>query len=497
MKTLFTKTQIRNISTQALLKLEGGAEGWNGQFNQASRSRNRLNCVMELERLLASIEKKKDSTKVCFPSLFNLYWADSDWIAHGKGFEGKRPKVKKTISKKDIIYTISDHTGLTQVYTSEIISSLDKIICNRISACGAKMEKFDLFGLGTLVVEAGKLSFTSTSQTVSRNPSEYIKGIKIKPGEGFTREKGGNLRELTLEMCSAILKKIKSRTPKLRGRVAGFDADPFHVPSGVTSLDAKALSALSKHKGFLGLDPIKSMDCEGARALSAYRGCTYEVEGKGGWPIMRRCGFTLGGITKISEEVAAKLSKFDDAEPSWLTDLNICWPGEYRSDEILHDFSGLTSISPKALRSLAKLQGHLDLSGLESFTVEHATALKGHKGGVRLKGVKSISVTVAAELAKIRPGDYQDVNTTGWLYSAALIDLSGMKNLDIKACSALTHFKGSLRLGHFEILTANLAEVLKDHKHFLYLTFSSHEQAAKEILSDRRDFKWGNSQTVG
>ena len=78
-----------------------------------------------------------------------------------------------------------------------------------------------------------------------------------------------------------------------------------------------------------------------------------------------------------------------------------------------------------------------------------------------------------------------------------LIDLGGMKNIDIKACSALSHFKGSLSLGHFEILTANLAEVLKDHKYIIYLTFSSHERKAKEILSHRRDFNWDNSQEVG
>ena len=141
-KPLFTKTQIRNISKYA------------------------PNCVMQLERLLRSIEEKKDSKKVCFPSLFNLYWVDSNWIAHGKGFEGKPPKVKKTISKKDIIHFISDRTVSTQKETSRIISSLDEIIVNRVSACGAKMEKFDLFARGTLVVEAGKLSFTSANQTL-------------------------------------------------------------------------------------------------------------------------------------------------------------------------------------------------------------------------------------------------------------------------------------------------------------------------------------------
>ena len=46
------------------------------------------------------------------------------------------------------------------------LKELDEIIVNRVSACGAKMEKFDLFARGTLVVEAGKLSFTSANQTL-------------------------------------------------------------------------------------------------------------------------------------------------------------------------------------------------------------------------------------------------------------------------------------------------------------------------------------------
>ena len=255
MKPLLTKTQIHAISRDA------------------------NNCVQKLQKLLAYVqqnrslsdpyenEKTNESRKICFPSLFNLYFVDSNWVVHSKGFEVRPPKTKKTISKKDIIRFISNQTGLTQKETSQIISSIDKIIADKVSACGARKEIFDLFGLGTLVVEAGKLSFTSVNHIISKNPLDYIKGIKINPREGFTSDKGGNLSELTLEMCTIILKKIKSRTPKFRGSLVGFEADPFHIPSGVTSLDAKALSALSKHRGFLGMDSIKSMDCEGGRGV--------------------------------------------------------------------------------------------------------------------------------------------------------------------------------------------------------------------------------------
>ena len=62
------------------------------------------------------------------------------------------------------------------------------------------------------MVEKGKISFSSLNQLISENPSEYIKKISLQPDEGFTKEKGGNLCELDLEMCTSILKKIKSRT---------------------------------------------------------------------------------------------------------------------------------------------------------------------------------------------------------------------------------------------------------------------------------------------
>lgn len=464
MKPLFTKKQICTISKYA------------------------ADCVHLIERLLASIEKEKESNKVCFPSLFNLYYIDNDWITHGKGFEGKPPKTKNTTSRKDIIEFIYDCTVLTKKEITEIISSLDKIIADRVSACGEKVENFDLFGRGTLVVEADKLSFASTSQITSENPSDYIKKLSLQSGEGFTKKKGANLSELDFEKCTSILKKIKSRTKKKRDAVVGFETDPFYIPNGVTSLCSKTISLLSQHKGFLDLSALKSIETLDAKALATYSGCQFKMEGKGEWPVMRRCGFILGGITQISEKAAQELSKFDDTEPSWVTDLNLDWPGEYANNEILHDFSGLTSISSKALSHLAKLNGHLNFNGLKSIDDQQARSLEKHKGGLSLNGIVSITPETAQSLAKMCAKDYE-------VKGCSRIQLEGIQELNAKVISALTKTNSeheehpfAIDFGKVNRLSLDMAKEFRDYLGYITISTKEIEFQALDLLLERRDF---------
>jgi len=467
MKPLLTKKQISTISKDA------------------------TECVYLIEELLASIEKEKESNKVCFPSLFNLYWIDNEWITHGKGFEGEPPKTKNTTTKKDIILYIYDrHVDFpTQKEIAEIISKLDKIIVDRISACRAKVEKFDLFGRGELTVEKGKISFSSCNQLSSENPSDYIKKLSLQSGEGFTKEKGANLCELDLEMCTSILKKIKSRTKKKGNALVGSETDPFHIPNEVTSLCSKTISSLSQHKGFLNLDALKNLETSDAKALATYSGCTFKIEGKGGWPMMRRCGFTLGGITQISEKTAQELSKFDDTEPSWVTDLNLEWPGEYANNEIVHDFSGLTSISSKALSHLAKLNGHLNFNGLKSIDDQQARSLEKHIGGLSLNGIVSITPVAAQSLAKMRTKDYDIEGRTS-------IRLEGIQELNVKIISALTktnsehnEYPFAIDFGKVNRLSLEMAKEFRDYQGYITISTKEIESQALDLLLERSDFE--------
>jgi len=200
--------------------------------------------------------------------------------------------------------------------------------------------------------------------------------------------------------------------------------------------------------------------------------------------MMRRCGFTLGGITQISEKTAQELSRFDDTEPSWVTDLNLDYPGEYANNEIVHDFSGLTSITSKALRHLAKLNGHLNLNGLESINDEQARSLEKHKGGISLNGIVSITPETAQSLAKMSAKDYD-----------TSIRLEAIQELNAEIISALTktnseHEKHpfALNFGKVNRLSLEMAKEFRDYQGYITISAKEIEFHALDLLLERRDF---------
>lgn len=445
--------------------------------------------VSVLNDLLASTEKQKDSVRICISADLKLYWSGSEWTLHGKMFNEARPDFKRTITKKELTHFLSDMLGLTLARATKVVSNLYKTIDSKLSGRGGKIVKYDFFGKGTLSVGEDVLSFFSVSESVSESPLEYIKGLKLKSGEGFTLSRGSGLKELDANLCGIILNKLRSRTVKKDGGVVGFDVDPFFIPSAVVSISKKVLGGLAKHKGRVDFTAVKTIDEEGAEELANYEGCNFSFVGKGRWPVMERFGFTLGGLTSISDQVSAKLSKFKNAEPPWVKELSLAWPGKFTKLSIIHDFSGLTSISPKALKSLAKLQGHLDLSGLKSFTVEHATALKGHEGGVFLCGLRSISVEAAKELAQIKPGQFHGPYR-GSSVASAILKLSGIVNIETDVAEALLGYKGILDFGTVDKLTEDLATIIKEHKQHISISFERYDERAKEILEKRGDFEF-------
>ena len=325
------------------------------------------NLIQGVAKSLLAIENSETSIELSLLTFCNLCWLPSEgWALHGEGFDGEPPQVTESLELMPAFeINISNCTGIGIADVRYYLRCLNELIDKRLDECRDTKTKFNLFNLGILIADHDRLSFTPFSRLAADNPTQYVRSMKLDAEQGFTSEKGRFLRDLNAEACSLLLKKVSSRIRKKSGDVVGRDTRPFHVPPAVSSLDSEALSVLAGHRGYLDTSSIHELDAAAARALSAYEGCTYREEGKWSNPYMYRLGYTLGGLTELSEEVAAELSLFDDEKPAWVTELMTS--GEYSSARISHDFSGLTSISPEVLRRLAKLNGHLDLSGLGEF----------------------------------------------------------------------------------------------------------------------------------
>ncbi|MDB4055773.1 hypothetical protein N9496_07290 [Akkermansiaceae bacterium] len=444
-----------------------------------------------LVKALRRIEQSKSPVKVSFLDCCDLYWLGDGWEAHGDAFDGEAPEIAgsmELIQAWDMEVRILSQTGYCQSDTRICVLCLNDIIDKRLDGCRDKKASFNLFDLGMLTADHGRLLFTSFTHFAKEDPVAYAKAIQIHAGDGFTREQGRGISALCPETCKILLKKCKSRLRRRRGGVSGRDTDPFCVPADVKFLDAETLSLLARHRGPLDLSSIQTLDVAGARALSAYEGCTYREVGKWNNAYLYREGYTLGGLTELSEEVAAELSRFDSKEPAWVSELGMSpSTGEYESARIQHDFSGLTVISPDALRHLAKLNGYLSLGGLREFGEEHALALEDHTGTVLTVG---IAADAAASLAKLKPGKYNVDDDRLYCGSWKIpikaeekesadreANASKSSSADVKAASSssriidltydvavsLSEREGYLNLGSAQSLSDDAAEVLAKH----------------------------------
>jgi len=462
-KNLLTKAEIRDVSDYA------------------------EECLASLQEFLNKVGNNNIPTKLNLFRLGDFYWTGEGWLLFGEKFDGDEPEFEQVIKRDEIIEELADMLGFEEDSLSYIFECLDNAMQSKLSSGEGRWQEFDFFGRGAITVQAKALGFISLNESVSSDPLGYIKKLKLRSGEGFTHERGSSFKDLDHILCSEIIKKLKPQIKKKAGSVIGSQTDPFFIPRGVHSVSTKTLSVLSKHRGFVDLSSLISLKKEEALAISSYQGCIFSQVSKMA-PEMKRCGFTLSGLESLSGVAANNLSKFNDAKPSWISELDLAWPADYSNVNIVHDFSGLKTISISVLQSLAKLGGHLDLSGIENLEEKQALALVGHEGGFFFGGLQSITAKVGRLLARIKGGSYG--MPLSRVSSSHELRFNNLHNISEEVIKEFRTFDGILTLGRIDNLTVSFAKIIKDHPCFFRVEIMAYEKEAKEILDDRWDLEF-------
>ena len=440
-----------------------------------------------LSNELDRIEYGKVPTKICWFSIMDLYWSGERWVAYGKRCSNKNPKpaVSETKTLRDVVELASDETGLTLKGARDVMNAINSLIEKTVDASASKL---DFGGRGVLLINGQDLSLVPQSQVVGIDPLGYARKLKLENGKGFSRSRGEGITFLTPELCKILMGKIGSRLIKRNGEVFGCETDQFVVPKGVKGLDCETLNILAQHRGPLDLSALKSIGSDGAKALSAYAGYLYDRGNKSCREGMFRMGYSLSGLSRLSEDEAFQLSQFDEnAVPSWLKEIELHDFSGIRVSGVEHDFSGLEEISPEALSHIAKLNGTLKLDGISELNEDHAKVLKAHKGGVSLQGLKTITPETAKILSNMKKcGEYHPEGN----FVMARLDLRGLENPDIGIIVELSKLKDRGLILTVRRLTAEIAEAIKSVKIPLYFNYSEYDDCVPKILEKRRDFEF-------
>jgi hypothetical protein len=175
-------------------------------------------------------------------------------------------------------------------------------------------------------------------------------------------------------------------------------------------------------------------------------------------PKLRAASISLEGIHSISWEAAQFLARG-------------------KGDLRLH---GLTNLSNRAARALAKHEGCLSL-GVRSLSDEAAAALADHKGDLFLECLISLSdspghIALAQKLAQDRESlSLSALKSIGDAAARALaknhgnLYLDALEGLSDEAAEALAEHKGVLSLGGIESLSDKAAKALGQHHGYLDL----------------------------
>lgn len=233
--------------------------------------------------------------------------------------------------------------------------------------------------------------------------------------------------------------------------------------SRIRELPAPVAAALSSYEGYLGLHSIRSLSLAAAKHLAAHKG-----------------GLYLGGLGRVSDEVAAVVITFRDS----LGGNNFLSNGRLgqlkRQVSRRKVFDGL-QLGPKLTASIAKrirsdeirpftitgcfraidkeaaeilVSGRqkedLDLGGLRTLSVEEAEALMQCKAAVDLSGLEKLSASTASVIGK---------QWTGGRVGARLL-LDGLRTLPEDSAKGLSGCRGPLSLNGVEELTLDAASCL-------------------------------------
>jgi ankyrin repeat protein/tetratricopeptide (TPR) repeat protein len=232
---------------------------------------------------------------------------------------------------------------------------------------------------------------------------------------------------------------------------------------GVSSITEDSMGAIVKHPD-VHLDSITDISTELAKCIK------YNLDGG---------SLVLGGLTTVSDEVAAALSQANGTIVlSALEKLTNC-PGHialvksYISRLDGADFSSVTKIDDEVLKLFAGFKGEtirldglstisnecmevlgscsvgtLGLDGLTSLSLEQATSLQQYAGVLWLDGLTQLDSSVAAALSVDRQK----------------LTLIGMTTIDADTLTAIVDFKGLLVLSALNAVNKETAAILATHK---------------------------------
>jgi hypothetical protein len=215
---------------------------------------------------------------------------------------------------------------------------------------------------------------------------------------------------------------ILTKEIALRYCSCGEWPDGTAIDSGdYTSITDDAAAVFSDHQeDLLGLDGLKRLSLEAARALSASKSSlslsgleSLEVDVARALANHKR-SMELNGLKNLPPDIALALSAHG-TRSSYLS------------------LNGLVALSPESAYALSKYcGGRLDLNGLRSVSDATAVALSKYKGLMNLDGAISLTEVASKALSKhVEKGSSQDLKTFAGTETAAISTSSPENHLAV------------------------------------------------------------------
>tara|TARA_B110000263_G_scaffold250075_1_gene270300 strand:+ start:376 stop:4830 length:4455 start_codon:yes stop_codon:yes gene_type:complete len=337
---------------------------------------------------------------------------------------------------------------LTELYEQVWDDELKKIISNALVDTEYKLP-IDSDSLTELDVATAKEIVAATDEETFLVSFDYLTVLTA-----------GAASELAQLDCQLSLHGLETLDVETAVQLAKHKSE---LSIGVGSVSDASMGAIAKHPN-LWLNSLTDISIEVAKSVK------YNMDGG---------ILTLGGVSTLSDEVAAALSQANGTVVlSGLEKLVNC-PGHialvkgcisrldgagflsvtHIDDEVLQLFSGfkgeslrfdaLETISKEGIESLASCSaGTLGLDGLTSLTLEQATTLREFVGTLWLDGLTNLDSSVATALSVDR---HQ-------------LTLLGMTTIDADALTAIVGFAGELNLSGLTKITSEMAATMAQHK---------------------------------
>jgi hypothetical protein len=288
----------------------------------------------------------------------------------------------------------------------------------------------------------------------------FLVSVSFRPGSIGAQEGGNSQRILGVAKAQELVQRSTEKT--------GVDLND------VVQLDIEVARVLSRTRGLLSLNGLRTMDAQIAQALTS-----------GDSKLVLR----LNGIEELSPQAASHLAnagylELNGLHPAreTLRELGKCkgtlhLPKLQSLDAETALFfaegpwrlylNGLTSIDVDVARALSICKGELSLDGISFLTDQAAEELSGHSGGISLGSLRKLShVRLAQRLAESRVGvslEQLDEISSECLESLVTTMFSlklGLKEIGYEQAEVLARYRGRLILSRVETLSPDTVDVL-------------------------------------